>query len=257
MGAPPWRRGLTAVCAVSTVAVGLLACEPRVESGLSAVGVAVATDRAGSRALEGHGVEVRWLTCKADVRQPSSSPQVDAYARVDCEGRTRSGEDIRVHGRVTEERSGPCIHGDLTAEVDGRTVFRADRLGLCGRTAPPSAPPVTADEQAPEPPSTDSRSRPLAPQPTVTETVTVTPEPQPTVTRTVTVSPEPQPTVTVSPDPSDGASGRPSGDPRATDLPTTDPTTGGAASPKPSPSASDTRPEPSGSGSPGASPDPD
>ncbi|MGK5633021.1 hypothetical protein ACSNOD_31895, partial [Streptomyces sp. URMC 123] len=60
-------------------------------------------------------------------------------ATVDCEGETRSGEPIAIKGRVTEERDGRCVRGDLTATVSGRVVFQANVLGNCSAPATPPA----------------------------------------------------------------------------------------------------------------------
>jgi hypothetical protein len=79
---------------------------------------------------------------------------------VDCQGETGSGQDITVTGKVTEERGGKCVRGDLTARIEKKIVFQATMLGDCS-AAPSSAP-------AGDPPA------PGRPYPTVTVTVTET-----------------------------------------------------------------------------------
>lgn len=174
MGARFWGRSVAVTCALGALSVGLSACQPKVVTGLSSIAVAVATDQTGSQALEGHGVDVRWLTCKASVRQRGSASR--QVADVDCRGRTVDGEGIAVKGQVTEEQRGRCVYGDLTAEVAGHPVFRADALGDCGREPTASAPPHTgaasSGPSASEQPS-ESGARTPRPRPTVTETVTV------------------------------------------------------------------------------------
>ncbi|MFJ4875387.1 hypothetical protein ACIP93_09245 [Streptomyces sp. NPDC088745] len=194
------RRVLAAAVLAGATAAGAAACEPGGEGGPSSFAVALTTDRAGTRALERAGFDVSWLTCTSTVgggARGSALPSVrpspataSGVASVACEGQTKDGEEIRVAGRVTEERDGRCVRGDLAAEVGGRTVFRVSVLGDCGArptTRPPtwSPPPeptvrptrtVTATATRPAPaPSPD----PPAPRPTVTVTVTVGPAPAP------------------------------------------------------------------------------
>jgi hypothetical protein len=197
------------------------ACEPGGGGGLNSFAVALTTDQTGTRALERAGVEVSWLTCTATVgdraraitgpsARPSpvtSAPSVRDVATVACEGQTKDGKEIRVAGKVTEERDGRCVRGDLTAEVGGRTVFRANVLGDCS-ARPTSRPPTW--RPPPEP-----TLRPTW-RPTRTVTATATrpttaptpdpepPAPRPTVTVTVTVGPDPAPDPAPDPRPTCG-----------------------------------------------------
>ncbi|MET9665782.1 hypothetical protein ABZY19_10445 [Streptomyces sp. NPDC006475] len=155
------RRTLAAI-AVAGTAVGVLAaCEPAT-GGLSSVAVSVTTDRTGTSTLERIGFDVRWLSCTAtldDAGNPSPSPSRTGTATVDCQGETEAGQKITLKGKVTEERSGRCVRGDLMARVDGKVVFEATVLGNCSAT-PSSSP-------RPTPPGS-------GPRPAVTVTVTVT-----------------------------------------------------------------------------------
>ncbi|MFE9865915.1 hypothetical protein ACFYPZ_24780 [Streptomyces sp. NPDC005506] len=115
---------------------------------MNSASVALTTDRAGTAALEGKGVDVRWLNCTAEVEgvgatpsSPSPSASVRQVAQVDCRGRTVGGKDITLAGKVTKEVNGTCVRGDLTGRVSDRTVLRADVLGNCG--AAPSTRVVT------------------------------------------------------------------------------------------------------------------
>ncbi|MEU6703069.1 hypothetical protein [Streptomyces wuyuanensis] len=167
----PVRALAAAVCAAGA-ATCLVACEPGTSGGLSAMAVSYTTDIAGTRALEKEGVRVRWLSCAARLggaggASPSAPAPVGsarAAAGVDCEGETDEGGRITIGGTVTQEIGGRCVHGDLTAESDGRRVFRAYVLGDC--SAPLPTPTRTPLLFAPG----DAG----APRPTVTVTVTVT-----------------------------------------------------------------------------------
>jgi hypothetical protein len=146
---------------------GLTACEPA--AGLNSASIAVTTDRVGTSALERNGVDVQWLSCTAGVdrgRTGTSTPAASAprIAEVDCTGKTESGKDITLTGRVTQELGGRCVRGDLSAKEGDRSVFRADVLGNC------DAAPTTGMVNPP-PPTGGSGARP-----TVTVTVTVTEE---------------------------------------------------------------------------------
>ncbi|MEV6399268.1 hypothetical protein AB0M39_31530 [Streptomyces sp. NPDC051907] len=176
------RRTLSAVAAVGAAIVGAAACEPAAD-GLSAVAVAVTTDKTATSTLERLEFDVRWLTCTAKLTggtkpsrtkssgtkpaRASAPPASGRAAEVDCNGETASGQDITLTGKVTEEKAGRCVRGDLTAKVDKKVVFQATLLGDCS-AAPSNTPPAT--------------HRPTtAPRPgvTVTETVTVTATPDP------------------------------------------------------------------------------
>ncbi|MFI9624656.1 hypothetical protein [Streptomyces sp. NPDC052042] len=121
----------------SAAVAGLAACDPA--GGLNSASIAVTTDRAGTSALERNGVDVRWLSCSAGVdglgtaRAGDASPAAHAprTGHVECTGRTGSGQDISISGRVTQALHGRCVRGDLTARADGRDVFRTDVLGDC------------------------------------------------------------------------------------------------------------------------------
>ncbi|WP_327323538.1 hypothetical protein OG735_14235 [Streptomyces sp. NBC_01210] len=166
------RRTLAAIGVAGTAVVGVAACEPT--GGLSSVAVAVTTDRTGTSTLERLGFDVRWLSCTATLGGgskaaggASASPSARSVATVDCQGKTGIGQDITLKGKVTEERSGRCVRGDLIAKVNGKVVFQADVLGNCAGTptrTPTRTPPVTHRPGDP-------------PRPTVTVTVTVTATP--------------------------------------------------------------------------------
>ncbi|MEV0578674.1 MULTISPECIES: hypothetical protein [unclassified Streptomyces] len=140
------RRFPAALCLAATAVVGLAACEP--VDGLNTASIAVTTDRTGTRALEHEGVDVRWLTCtartgeegaaKSSARAASPTASTRRIADVDCDGKTKSGQDITINGQVRQAVDGRCVRGDLTAKAGGRTVFRATLLGNCD--APPSTP---------------------------------------------------------------------------------------------------------------------
>ncbi|WP_319020197.1 hypothetical protein [Streptomyces peucetius] len=138
--------------------------------------MAVTTDRTATSTLERLTFDVAWLSCTAQADrgtatasgaaspspEPPPSPSPPGRATVDCRGETRSGQDITVNGTVTEERSGRCVHGDLTARVEKKIVFRATMLGDC-TTAPSSTSAPGGTPAVPGPP-----------RPTVTVTVTET-----------------------------------------------------------------------------------
>lgn len=170
------RRFPAAICLAGAVVAGLAACGP--VDGLNTASIAVTTDRTGTRALEHEGVDVRWLTCTArtgDGGGAASASRAGAptattrrVADVDCNGRTRSGEDITLSGKVDREVEGRCVRGDMTAKEDGKTVFRASLLGNCD--APPATPAAGSGGGG----STGGGGA----RPTVTVTVTVTEYPQ-------------------------------------------------------------------------------
>ncbi len=210
-----YGRVLAAAVLAGATAAGVAACEPGGEGGPGSFAVALATDRAGTRALERAGFDVRWMTCTSTVgggvrgsARPSvrpSSATASRVASVACQGQTGDGEEIRVDGKVTEERDGRCVRGDLVAAVGGRTVFRANVLGDCG--ARPTTRPTT------RPPTWSPPPEPTA-HPTRTVTATATrpapapspdpPAPRPTVTVTVTVGPAPTPDPAPDPAPTCG-----------------------------------------------------
>ncbi|MFI1400170.1 hypothetical protein [Streptomyces sp. NPDC020681] len=153
-----FRHRRFAVIAVAGAAVaGIAACEPTA-GGLNSAAVAVTTDKTGTSTLERIGFDVRWLSCTATTSagNATKSPTKASVATVDCQGETDSGQDITLKGKVTEERSGSCVRGNLMAKVDRKVVFEATVLGNC--TAKP----------------TSSPPRPGGPRPTVTVTVTET-----------------------------------------------------------------------------------
>ncbi|WP_198676762.1 hypothetical protein [Streptomyces atratus] len=161
------RRFLAASALAGAAVAGVVACEPT--GSLNSTSIAVTTDLTGTSALERNGVDVRWLNCTADVvgdRLQGASPSASArrIADVDCTGKTGSGKEIKITGKVTQALDGRCVRGDLTARTGGKAVFRADVLGNCN--AAPSA--VGAN-----PPRGGSGGA----RPTVTVTVTVTESP--------------------------------------------------------------------------------
>ena len=199
-------RLLFATAAIAaTVAIGT-ACEPTA-GGLDSAAIALTTDQTGTRALERTGLKVQWMSCTSQTgerspakTQGASNSPVRNIATVDCQGETTDNRKITLKGRVTEERNGRCVRGNLTARVAGSTVFQANVLGNCG--APPSTGRPTATQ-------TEEPEEPGTPRPTVTQTVqppTPTQEPTthppntPPVTVTVTASPDPPPE-TPTPDP--------------------------------------------------------
>ncbi|GAB2790943.1 hypothetical protein [Streptomyces daliensis] len=201
-----------AVGAVGVLVGGVVACEP-VPGGLNSAAVALTTDQAGTRSLESAGVDVQWMSCTATVGQRGGSASASTsasssakarrqVAKVDCQGETKSGAEITVRGKVTEEHDGRCVRGDLTAKVGKRTVFRAEVLGNCA--APSASASASSSQSGSEPPEETGTG---TPEPTVTETVTPTgttsptaPPETPPVTVTVTASPDPPPS-DPSPDP--------------------------------------------------------
>ncbi|WFB09654.1 hypothetical protein LRS74_23355 [Streptomyces sp. LX-29] len=136
MGALRHARRLLAAGLTGVAVLAVTACEPEERRGLSAIGVAITTDKVATRALERGGIGVRWMTCTADLKGDqvigaSSSPASEAS--VDCRGETERGDaEIRVTGVVTHAREGRCVRGDLTAKVAGKQVFRANVIGECG-----------------------------------------------------------------------------------------------------------------------------
>lgn len=167
------RRFPAVICLTGTVVAGLSACDP--VNGLNSASIAVTTDQTATRALEHEGVHVRWLSCTARTgggastgsRTGSSTPATSRIADVDCNGRTKEGEDISLDGKVDREVEGRCVSGDMTAKAAGKTVFRATMLGNCDAAPSSSAPP--------RPPAGGSGG---GARPTVTVTVTVTESPQ-------------------------------------------------------------------------------
>ena len=160
------RRTLPLLAACAAAVAGVTACEP-VAGGLNSAAVAITTDRTATSTLERLTFDVAWFSCtaKADASPApaaSGTPAAPRSATVDCQGETESGQDITLTGKVTEERAGKCVRGDMTAKVDKKVVFQATMLGDCDAATPSSAPP------RPEQP------RPGQPRPTVTVTVTVT-----------------------------------------------------------------------------------
>ncbi|MEV0278228.1 hypothetical protein AB0I22_17840 [Streptomyces sp. NPDC050610] len=121
------------------VGVGaLVGCEPSA-GGLSTIAVSVTTDQLATRALERNHVSVQWLGCSGEVEETGkkgegSPPPVTAVG-VDCQGQTRDGKKIIVYGRVTGVSGDACVRGNLTAKVDGRTVFTSTVLGSCAGDA--------------------------------------------------------------------------------------------------------------------------
>ena len=124
---------LLTVAVAVTAAVAVTGCEPR-DAGVNSVAVAVTMDRVGTRALEKGGIDVRWMTCNADLKghqTAGASPPRDLDASVHCRGRTVNGKDIKITGRVTSVRENHCVRGDLTGTVGGHRVFEAQVIGEC------------------------------------------------------------------------------------------------------------------------------
>ncbi|WP_393058025.1 hypothetical protein [Streptomyces sp. LN549] len=164
------------ICLAAAAVAGLAACEPT--DGLNTASIAVTTDRTATNALEHEGVHVQWLTCTANLngdgdgaktssaRAGSATASTRRVADVDCSGRTKDGQDIKITGQVRQAVDGRCVRGDLTAKAGARTVFRATLLGNC--EAPPSTPA----------PGSGGNSGGGGARPTVTVTVTVTEQPR-------------------------------------------------------------------------------
>ncbi|MFF3684652.1 hypothetical protein [Streptomyces sp. NPDC002187] len=180
------RRPLAAIAFAGLAVVGGAACEPASAGGLTAVGVAVTTDKTATSTFERLDIDVRWLSCSATIRgraratagatgTPSRAPAPSAA--VDCRGETAAGGDIRITGEVTDERAGKCVRGDLTAKIDGKIAFQATMLGAC-------------DAAATRTPTTTPRPT-TVPRPPVTTTATPKPPATPPATVTVTVTADP------------------------------------------------------------------
>jgi hypothetical protein len=171
-----YPRTLAAIGTAGAAVVGVAACEPTT-GGLSSVAVAITTDKTGTSTLERLGFDVRWLSCTATINGgkagtgATTSPSPSRGATVDCRGETNSEQDITLKGKVTEERSGKCVRGDLIAKVDRKVVFQATVLGNC------SGAPTRSPTRSPNRPPSHSPSG--APGATVTVTVTVTATPDP------------------------------------------------------------------------------
>ncbi|GHF35103.1 lipoprotein [Streptomyces mashuensis] len=135
MGASMRVRGLLPAGAAVVAVAALAGCDT---GGLDAVAVAVTTQRQAARSLGDQGVRVAWLNCrgKAENGGPdgTGSERPVTVVGVDCEGRTESGKNIIVFGRVTGITGRACVRGLLTAKVDGRTVFSVSVLGDCSAT---------------------------------------------------------------------------------------------------------------------------
>lgn len=167
------RRFPAVICLAGAVVAGLTACDP--VDGLNSASIAVTTDRTATRALEHEGVNVQWLSCTARTAgggasaasRTGPSTAVSRVADVQCNGRTKDGEDISLDGKVDREVKGQCVSGDMTAKAGGKTVFRATMLGNCDATPSPS-----------EPPRTPAGGSGGGARPTATVTVTVTAYPQ-------------------------------------------------------------------------------
>ncbi|WP_267245069.1 hypothetical protein [Streptomyces sp. PR69] len=201
MGSSTGRRVAIGVAA-AVAGIAATGCEPASSGGLSAVAAAVTTDKTATSTLERLRFDVRWLSCTGKARPgiigsaaPSASPPVPVT--VDCRGETGSGQRITITGKVTREIEGRCVHGDLMAKVDRKTVFEATMLGDCGAqptaTATATVTPPPPDPRPTRPPSTVTTTVTPAPTPTPTPP----PPPTPAVTVTVTVTPDTAPTPTL------------------------------------------------------------
>lgn len=145
-----YRRALAAIGVAGAAVVGVAACEPTT-GGLSSAAVAVTTDKTATSTLERLRFDVRWLSCTATIderagKTGSASPAARSRATVDCQGETDDGKEITLKGKVTEERSGKCVRGDLTARVSGKIVFQATMLGNCAAAATNTPPPTSPDD---------------------------------------------------------------------------------------------------------------
>ncbi|MEV4433328.1 hypothetical protein [Streptomyces sp. NPDC049585] len=157
-GRPRLRYGTGAAGLVVAAVVALAGCEPA--AGLDATTVAAVTQRQASLTLGRSGVAVAWLTCRGKAQDGGTdmagSPQPVTIVGIDCEGGTDKGRRIIVFGTVTGVSGTACVRGLLTANVDGRTVFRVSVLGDCTRTGggggPSSSVPTAPGPGVPKPP---------------------------------------------------------------------------------------------------------
>ncbi|MFF3324385.1 hypothetical protein [Streptomyces sp. NPDC002889] len=180
------RRALAVTAAAGAALASVVACEPASADGLTSVGVAVTTDKTATSAFERLGIDVRWLSCTATIRGrgnppggATGTPSPGGSAAVDCRGETDAGGDIRITGKVTDERAGRCVRGDLTARIDGKIAFQATMLGNCDGAAAPTPTRSHRPTSAPRPTATGTVTPrpPVTPPVTVTATVTVTADP--------------------------------------------------------------------------------
>ncbi|MGW2812391.1 hypothetical protein [Streptomyces sp. NPDC001415] len=154
-------RTLLAPAMAALAVGGVAACDP--VGGLNSAAVAVTTDQTATAALQRAHVDIKWLTCTANLKGgPSATPSAGSttkqVADVNCQGETKDGKPITVKGTVTQEVEGRCVKGDLTAKVADKTVFHVSVLGNCNAPAPTTGPGTPAPGG----------------RPTVTVTVTVT-----------------------------------------------------------------------------------
>ncbi|POX64036.1 hypothetical protein C3492_06480 [Streptomyces sp. Ru62] len=138
---------MVAVAGLVVVGGGaVVACQPG--GGLGSASVAYTTDQTATAALEHRHVNVSWLTCTGGYRDDGArggtpAPSETTVVSVDCRGETDDGRKIVVAGLVTRAVDGACVRGDLTAEVDGRRVFRVSGLGNCSAPSGPAYRPPT------------------------------------------------------------------------------------------------------------------
>ncbi|WP_344531766.1 hypothetical protein [Streptomyces albiaxialis] len=196
-------RAAGAAGAATAAVLAVTACEPGAGGGLSTASVALATDQAGTEALERAGVEVQWMSCTAHMgTRPGTatatrSSRGGEVARVECEGETTNRKKLAIKGRVTEEKDGRCVRGDLVATSGSRTLFKASVLGNCDADPTRTTrPPRPTDGPTDRPTDRPTVTRTVDPPTEPPETPTGTGEPsepseKPPVTVTVTGTPTP------------------------------------------------------------------
>ncbi|NEB04413.1 hypothetical protein G3I78_35990 [Streptomyces sp. SID13726] len=118
---------------------GVAACDPN--GVVSSATVSYTTDQLVTKELDRQKADVSWLTCNASYDDGDQTPSatVNTVATVDCEGKTKDGQDITVKGKVTRTVSGACVRGNLTATVGGKQWFHVEGLGNCNATPTPQA----------------------------------------------------------------------------------------------------------------------
>lgn len=117
-GAGTWGVGGALAVAALMATAG---CDPA--DGLGASAVSATTDQLATHALKKDHIDVNWLSCSATNGKTED--------KVDCLGRTKTQEKIRVTGTVTKQLDGKCVRGHLKAVVGKKTVFEAQGLGNC------------------------------------------------------------------------------------------------------------------------------
>ncbi|MFI9646205.1 hypothetical protein ACIHAA_07910 [Streptomyces sp. NPDC052040] len=157
---PRLGRPVAATGLLALAVGGITACQP---GDMSSAAAAYTTDQTATRELQRHQVNVQWLSCTGGYGSSATpAPSETTVVSVDCQGKTDSGQDISVRGRITRVVDGRCVRGDLRATVGGRERFHVTGLGNCDAAPTPTY----------RPPGT-YRPAPGEPGPTVTVTRTI------------------------------------------------------------------------------------